>query len=88
MTNLDEFLAKDGELKSLHSSMPLPQWVKDLTSGREKDDLIKDFVDGRLTALSVGNKEMLETFAAKYGFEYEAPKSNVLINNMDKNRGR
>lgn len=104
MTKLDEFFAKEGGVKSLHSTMPLPdvikekmneaagknlpQWVKDLMNGHEKTDLIKDFIEGRMTALSVGNKDMLDGFAAKYGFEYETPKNNVLINSMDKNRGR
>lgn len=104
MTNLDEFFAKEGGVKSLHSTMSLPDaikekmneaairgfpdWVKDLMPNQEKADLIKDFVAGRMTALSVGNKDMLDGFAAKYGFEYETPKNNILINNMDKDRGR
>ncbi len=102
MTKLDEFFAKGW--KSLHDTRDipdaikakmneavikdLPQWVKDLMPNQEKADLIKGFVDGRMTALSVGNKDMLDGFAAKYGFEYETPKNNVLINSMDKNRGR
>lgn len=104
MTKVDEFFAKEGGVKSLHSTMPLsgsikekmneaaartlPQWAKDLMPKHEKTDLIKNFVNGRMTALSVGKKEMLDSFAAKYGFEYETPKNNVLINNMDKDRGR
>lgn len=104
MTKLDEFFAKEGGVASLHDTRDipdaiknlineaairdLPQWVKDLMPNQEKADLIKDFVGDRMTALSVGNKDMLEAFAAKYGFEYETPKNNVLINNMDKDRGR
>ena len=104
MTKMDEFLAKEGGVKSLHSTMTLPdaikekinaaafeslpQWVKDLMPGQEKDNLIKKFVDGRMTALSVGKKDMLDSFAAKYGFAYETSQSNLILNNMDKNRGR
>ncbi len=104
MTKFDEFFAKEGALKTLHATMPLPngikekinaavannlpQWVKDLMPNQEKKDLMKDFVDGRMTALSIGNKEMLDGFAAKYGFEYETPKANVLMHNLDKSRDR
>lgn len=104
MTKLDEFFAKEGGVASLHDTRDipdaiknmmnnaavrdLPEWVKDLMPKQEKADLIKGFVDGRMTALSVGNKDMLDGFAAKYGFEYETPKNNILINNMDKGRGR
>lgn len=104
MTKLDDFLNKEGSVKSVHSSAPLPQWLhdeiekvnmatlpqwaKDLMPNQEKADLIKGFVDGRMTALSVGNKEMLDAFAAKQGFEYSSAKNNMLINNLDKNRDR
>lgn len=104
MTKLDEFFSKAGGITSCHDTRAipdkiqnlineaairdLPQWVKNLMPNQEKADLIKDFVGDRMTALSVGNKDMLDGFAAKYGFEYETPKNNILINNMDKDRGR
>lgn len=104
MTKFDDFFAKEGGVKSLHEKLSisdaikermnnaagksLPQWVKDLMQNQEKESLIKGFVDGRMTALSVGKKDMLDSFAAKYGFEYETPKSNIIINNMDRSRDR
>ena len=104
MTKLDEFFAQEGGVKLLHSSavLPesvqdklnaavfnsLPQWVKDLKSNHEEKSLIKNIVKGRMMAISIGDKDILNRFSAKYGFEYETPKNNILINNMDKNRGR
>ena len=126
MTKLDEFFAKEGDVKILHENlyipdaikekmkdtaskdlsqqdkglMPnqekmndmasenLPQWVKDLMPNQEKDALIKGFVDGRMTALSIGKKDMLDSFAAKYGFNYDTSKSNIMINNMNRSRDR
>lgn len=88
MTMLDDFFAKEGRIGALHMSRPLPQWVNDLTTTHEKDSLVKGLVDGRMTALSMGKREMLEAFAAKYGFEYDMPKSDVLLKNMDKNHDR
>lgn len=104
MSKMDDFFAKEGGVKLLHSSaiLPesvqdklnaaafesLPQWVKDLKSNNAEESLIKDMIKGRMTALSIGNKDMLDGFAAKFGFVYDTPKNNVLMNNMDKNRGR
>lgn len=104
MTKMDEFFAKEGGVKSLHSKMPLPdaikekmneaafrslpQWVKDLKSNQEEKSLVNGFVDGRMTALSIGKKEMLDAFATKFGFEYETPKSKVIFNAMDKGYDR
>ncbi len=104
MSKYEEFFEKEGAIKVVDSTdaLPkwvqermndaavrdLPQWVKDLMPGHEKIDLIKDFVNGRMSALSIGEKNMLDAFAAKYGFEYETPQTNKLIKTMDQNRGR